>query len=267
MMNIRSLPLALLASVPLSSVAYEVVTDEHVDIQIVYASGSLSGKIAPEGGGMLDLGETLLFDGPSGSTAVTRPGGAEWDFLGVGAGETLYFWPQGALDGRTYLGFASDKGTVPNGTFKSYFEADSRVEDTAAWNKVSLLDVRFHPAPGESAGPAHFSLWNFAFGEATVWMSSFENGITADDATWVLGGGHEHFNWGFTKRGHYEIDLRFSGFLNAGGAYIESAPLTYHFGVEFLPANIPEPGTATLALLGAGALALSRRRGRKTART
>lgn len=241
------------------SEGYVLVTDQHVDLQLVYASGTLSGRVSPDTG-FLEPGNALLFDGPDGSTAVERAPDSQWDFLGMGPGQTVYYWPQTFEPDRAYLGFASDKDTIPTGTFRSYFETDPRVAASAPWNKITLLDVRFQPAPGEVPGPAFFSLWQNDFdGNATVWMSSFTNGIDPTDAAWLLAGGHEHFNWGFTKRGHYQIEFKFSGLLS-NGDFIESVPQTFHFGVEFTPSAIPEP--RLWLLLTAGAVALGSRRTR-----
>lgn len=258
---------AAILSFPVAGQAYQVITDEHVDLQVIYASGSLSGKVNPDGRSY-DRDHVLLFDGPEDTTTVQRPSGSEWDFLGVGPGQMLHYFPQGAtLEGdRIYLGFAADKNTVPMGGFASYFEDDLRVQAAGPWIKITLLDVRFQPAPGESTGPAHFSLWQSYFGgDSTVWMSSFDGGISGDDSVWLQPGWHEHYNWGFSRRGYYQIDFKFSAYLNDGReTYVESAPLTYHFGVEFMPAAIPEPGV--LALLLPGTFLFSHRRNRKNTR-
>ena len=75
-------------------------------------------------------------------------------------------------------------------------------------------------------------------------------------------GGHAHANWGFTQPGYYQIAFRYSGILAATGAQIESPAVTYHFGVEAMPAAVPEPATFWLTLAGICLLALFRRRAR-----
>jgi surface-anchored protein len=244
---------------PFSAHAYTVITDEHVDIQVVFVSGSLSGRIHADNEGNVPRDQGLLFDGPVGTTSVNRPAGATWDFLGVAAGQPVYLWPQNNVPGRMYLGFGSDGGSIPPGTFASYLESDPRVNATARWTKITLTGMRYEPAPGES-GPAQFSLWQAGqFGSVTTWMSTAEGGITSTDATWLDEGGHSHFNWGFTKRGYYQLDFVFSGYLNGSNEYIESGVQTFHFGVEYQPLVIPEPSAAYL-LGGAGCLFLLRRR-------
>lgn len=253
--------------------AYTVVvpdgqTQTHTDLAIAYVAGKIEGRVKADAHlpALLQPGDTLLYDGPAGTTTVNRPADPFWDFIGVDAGESLYYWPQNQVAQRLYLGFASDGGLVPTGTFASYFETDPRVGGSARWIKITLLDVQFTPAAGETE-PGYFSLWQTGgVGGTTVWMSSYENGVDASDATWLIEGGHAHFNWGFTAQGYYRITFQFSGILAGTNQPVSSTPITYHFGVEHQPlALVPEACTAWL--LVAGGLVCGLRRPLSTSRT
>lgn len=248
---------------------YEIVTDEHVDLQVEYRGGW--GTVIRADSRDVPHDRGLLYDGPAGTTAFTRPASSQWDFLGVNAGEPIHIFPQGPFDDRIYLGFGSDDGSIPAGTFASYYEADPRVNNTAAWTKISLVDMRFTPDPTDTAtNAANFSLWQTggALGGPSsglsVWMSTAD-GIDATDATWLFAGGHSHFNWGFSRIGYYQIDLRFSGYLNDGQMTLTESPVyTFHFGVEYLPEAIPEPGALVLLSSGCTAFLTLRRRSRRS---
>lgn len=244
---------------------YQIITDEHVDLQVEFRGGW--GTVIRADSRDVPNDQALLYDGPAGTTAFARPASSQWDFLGVGAGEPIYIFPQGSYDGRIYLGFGSDDGSIPEGTFASYHEPDPRVNNTAAWTKVSLVGLRFTPDPSDtSTAVANFSLWQTggALGGPasgfSLWMAT-SDGIDAADATWLYAGGHSHFNWGFSRIGYYQIDLRYSGFLNDGHMTPTESPVyTFHFGVEYLPVAIPEPGASTLLLPAIASLLLRRQR-------
>src|SRR5262249_24087357 len=93
------------------------------------------------------------------------------------------------------------------------------------WIKLSLRDVR---------GPGHFSVWQpGTFGSYTLWMSTYDGGITSDDALFQLAQGHTHYNWAFTAPGMYEIDFQASAYLGPGMSNpTTSAVVTYYFCVE-----------------------------------
>lgn len=176
--------------------------------------------------------DEILFYGGA-NTVLSRPGGSQWDFVGVGAGENFWVLPQGFDPNKVYLGIAAEE--IDSGVFQN---------DVVT---LALAAVR---------GPGEFSLYQVdGVGNPIVYMAT-SNGIDANDKVVVPVGGHGHFNWAFTQTGLYEIDFFAFGTL-ADGTYSESDVVTYYFGVE----AVPEP--ATLLALGAGASALLLRRRKK----
>lgn len=222
----------------------------HVDLDFNYDDGWKTG-VHHDAAGHLETDEAIFYlttdSYPSGS-AISRPTGSQWDFIGVDAGETFYLVPQTQQSAIVWPGFASEETT--GGTLASYSEVDSRVTATAArWITISLLSVQYY---GEGTGA--FSLWSTGgFGEATVWMSTADGGVTSDDKFLFLEGGHTHLNWGFGDEGFYEITLQASAYLNDGSmTYVQSDPITFQFGVG--TTVIPEPSTWLLLILGTGFL-------------
>lgn len=246
--TLRDILLAALACITFSTdsaFAQAVLDDEHVDIGIGYANDVWDLHVHDESHDVeYDPDDALLYIGAL-DPPVTQPTGSEWDFIGAGAGNPFCLLPTPQFPGLLFLGFAAEE--VAPGTFASYFEADPRVSSTAPWIKMALVDVR---------GPGQFSVWSTdAFGLPTAWMFSFANGITADDAVFILEGGHNDFNFGFTETGFYDVDFEASGFL-ADGTPVNSGPVTYHFGVKV----VPEPGAGLLAGLAVIGVAVTWRR-------
>ena len=44
-------------------------------------------------------------------------------------------------------------------------------------------------------------------------MSTAEGGLTGDDAFYLVEGAHIHYNWAFTARGYYEVDVQATAYL------------------------------------------------------
>jgi surface-anchored protein len=169
-----------------------------------------------------------------------QPAGAQWAFLGAGAGNPVAILPQAFHPEVLFLGFGAED--LPFGD---------------AW------------FPGGVARPINFTVTNVsrpAGGEFSVWQTdSFGNpvvrvatsdGLTSGDVVTILAGGHEHFNWGFTQPGRYDVTMTVSATDGFGNNFSDTQVLT------FLVAPIPEPATwapAGLAL-GGGLLLLRRRR-------
>lgn len=113
--------------------------------------------------------------------------GPEWDFLGVAQGEPIWTLPQTSEVGKPFFGFATDNLFPPS-----------------QWNgpiSFALEEIVSGPAGGE------VSMWQSDFfGQPTVMFASAD-GIGEDDDFTQTIGGHDHYNWGFSKPGVYQICL------------------------------------------------------------
>jgi surface-anchored protein len=230
------------------------LTQEHVDINIqnsggVWTAGPRNSDSSPEIQYAND--EAVMYAGAPSLTS--RPAGSQYNFVGVGAGESFYLLPQSQDSDLLYLGFAA-YGLTPSTVdrYSPTSESKGRVSSSARWAKASLMDVKHFNSDG-SAGTGVFSLWQTgSFGDATVYMSSYNDGtanpdgngldvtdgVSSDDAMWIVAGGHAHFNFGFTKPGRYEVDLKLSTYFGDDGlntpntaGYSESEVITVYFSV------------------------------------
>jgi len=185
---------------------------------------------------------------------LTRPVGTAFDFLGAAAGEPVWVLPQSQQPHVPYPGIGAEDTSAT--TFAKHLETDPRLGTEAAWIRVSLVAVR-GPAGG------HFSLYQSTATGPKVWMASAD-GVTAQDAAWIVPGGHTHYNWAFTRPGNYQIDIVASGYLdlNTNGtynpgidAYTESGVTTYYFQVN--ETGGPQPYTISADPLPPKDLAIS----------
>ena len=221
---------------PAAALAQVQLPDDHVDFGIGFEDDSLELHWHDEEGGNEYAPDEAFAFIPLSST-LPRPAGAQWDFTGTTAGGTLYLAPAGGLAGVIFLGIGSEE--IADGTFTD--------------NTVSLhLD--------SVSGPGHFALWQTdGFGNPLVALSSFDG----TDAFDVITGGHDHYNWGFTAPGLYELTFTVSGTV-VGEISPITDTATFTFAVGTTP--IPEPASAAalagLAILG---LATTRRRARAKA--
>lgn len=128
----------------------------------------------------------------------------------------------------THEGLQSRKITV----------TDPRVNNTAAFFKFQMIDVR-------SQNGGHVSVFNLGPGAPVIWMAS-SDGLTASDAMWLQEGSHQHFDFGFSKSGIYEVDFVTSGFrdVNSNGFYDEGIDPYIESGVETIYFEIDLAGGA-----------------------
>lgn len=223
-----------LAFFPAFALAQVQLPADHVDLGIGYSAGALElhwhdeesdTEYAP--------GEAYAFI-PLASN-VTRPAGAQWDFTGVIEGGTIYVAPEGQTAGVLFLGLGSEE--IVSGTF---------VANTVTFS----LDSVSGPVGGV------FALWQTDFsGDPLVALSSTPGGQASFN---VITGGHQHYNWGFTAPGVYELTFTVSGTLVGEPAPITDTA-TYSFAVG---TPIPEPASAA-ALAGVAILGLAATRRRR----
>lgn len=231
---------ALLATLAASRAA-SILTAGHGDIGIAYEAGVLEPHVHVHDGAIVDgaavnnppdgeeyaPGDILIFvSNPS----VSRPAGAQWDFIGVSAGTPIWFLPQTEDPAKPWLGIASEELTPGDWT------GPLTITLTAA------------------SGPGDFSLYDTdTFGSPSVRMATGD-GLSSADSISHTPGNHYHGNYTFTEPGIYALTFQIAGTHAVDGPV--SANATYTFGVT----QVPEPGSAALGLLTAALLVLPRRR-------
>ena len=230
------------------------LTQGHVDIDIArsgieWSVGVNNAESVPET--RYANNDAVLYVGAT--SLIERPDIAQFDFIGVNPGEQFYLLPQNEDPNMLFLGVSAeavDASTVDR--YSPASESKGRVSTVGRWVKAALSDVR-HTNPDGSVGTGIFSSWRTGtFGQTTVFMSSLNDGvsnpngsgldvtdgISADDAVWIQAGTESHVNFGFSKPGRYEVDLRVSAYFgddtlstpNIAGLST-STPVTLFFSV------------------------------------
>jgi surface-anchored protein len=168
---------------------------------------------------LYDADEVLFY--VSKADRKTMPDDPDFAFIGANPGHKIWVLPQVFDPSRLSVGVSAED--IADGTFDSYYESDSRVHATGPWVKLSFVEIR---------GPGEVSLWqNDGFGRPVVWMAT-TNGFTDDNAVFIYSGRDSDFNWAFTARGIYEIDVVASAYLPGDDLPIYSDVVTYTFGVQ-----------------------------------
>lgn len=176
--------------------------------------------------------------GPS-QNSLLRPAGSQWDFIGVPAGQRIWYLPATSMAGVPFLGVSAEG----LGSSANWQGANPTI-------LFSVVGVSQKPLPTSvvsawdfgGAGGALRPLWSTATDPWTNAMTPFV-------------GSHAHYNIGFSHQGTYEVQLQATGTL-ADGTPVTSPPTTFTFQV------VPEPATLSLAALG-GAVLWAMTRGRR----
>jgi surface-anchored protein len=203
-----------------------LLTVEHTDIQAAYdatATNNLS-IVA------FDVNHTIAYQSNEVYLVVaeaskkTLP--ADTPFGDAGA--PLWILPSNQDPALLYLGLSAEppqpgRPGVPSGVFSGNLTF-----------KLKSVD-----------GPGQFFLWQAPSpGGYDIAMNSAD-GITDADAHLQIIGSHEHFNWGFTTNGVYQITFQISGQRVGESTNISSPDTTFTFQVLPLPTNAP-PATIEL---------------------
>ncbi|MFN7563741.1 MAG: choice-of-anchor M domain-containing protein [Prosthecobacter sp.] len=173
---------------------------------------------------------------PGGLTVVlpfiteNRPAGAQYDFLGVSAGIPVWTLPEIENVNKPFYGLGSE-------------ELDPF--DFTGSLTLELVSVVSAPAGG------HFSLWQDNGGAPIVRFAT-SDGVSGSDSFLITPGGHEHYNWSFTKAGIYELQFKVSGTHNIDGFGEDTQTFTFQV--------VPEPSKAIFAGVGLGFVFFRRRR-------
>ncbi|QEF99256.1 hypothetical protein Mal15_33180 [Stieleria maiorica] len=149
-----------------------MLTTEHVDLNI--ASDGEQWSIGPRNSSARPAiqyandAAAMYVGAPA---EMSRPVNAEYDFIGVGPGESFYLLPQHQNPDLLFLGFASGGITDSLDSYDASGESKGRVSAAVGeWIKVALSDVA-HTNPDGTIGDGDLSIWQSGvFGDAKVFM-------------------------------------------------------------------------------------------------
>ena len=146
----------------------------------------------------------LIINVPVGTT-TTRPVAAEFDPIGVPAGQRINLMPQtepaSEAAGVVRLGWAAEELTAAD------WSGD------LSWTLTGV------------SGPGAFSVYET--GLTPTFRMASSDGVSAADVFTIEAGHHEHFNLGFSQPGTYQIQLAVAGTHNTAGAVGKTETLTF----------------------------------------
>jgi surface-anchored protein len=236
----RSAYFALLAFgcfVPTLAVGAEFYTNGHADLSIGFKDGAFDIHVHAEGatiGGVVyddeefEPDDVIIFVSPA--TLENRSANflpvLNFDPIGVGEGLPFYKLPssssEASSEGVPFLGIGTEE--ISDGIFVG--------------NRITL-------AIESVAGPGFFSIFQNAFPGPNFQASSFDG---LPDSFSYFTGIHDHFNYGFTAPGIYEVTLRATGNLIGGGTVTGTGTYTFAVGI---------PEASTTSMLVTASLGLS----------
>ncbi len=236
---------SLACAVP-DAAAKSYYTNGHTDIGLEYEDGELIPHWHLAAGNIVN-GEPLPGEeefSPEDLVAVfagTRASAAgSADYLGVATGTTIYMGGPSA-GWQPYLGFGTEE------------------LDPGDWiGPIKLTLTGWSLPPG-----GNFALYTTNFSGTTtvdLFLSTYNPSIAnidgvGENAFHLIAGGHDHFTFGFTAPGDYELTFQFDAVHAIDGPVSGSG--TFGFQV------IPEPSTYALVVISGIALLLWRRRSQR----
>ncbi|MDK3159440.1 choice-of-anchor M domain-containing protein [Kamptonema cortianum] len=226
--------------------AQTALTTEHVDIGLAEGAGLGLHWHDETNGIEYEPDEAFAFFDPV-AALNSRPAGAQWDFLGMAAGQNVWILPQSSDPSLPFLGVGAEDADPF--TFDIWNPLDPRggADVNGRWIGLELTSF---------SGPGHFSVWQTDAGVPTAFMST-ASALVGGNRLFVQEVSHSHYNWGFSELGVYEIG--FTAYSYIGGNLVQNNATFVFSSVN----PIPEPSTYALMAFGglmAGAMWMRARR-------
>ncbi|MEM6365502.1 MAG: choice-of-anchor M domain-containing protein, partial [Planctomycetota bacterium] len=183
----------------------------HADIRIAFRGGELELLYHFGEGSVLDgVRQSTSFEGQA-NEAYVRVGDASLDFpgavswLGTSASDPVWILPQGNITGQPFLGIATHQMT------------------TTDFSSLTLEMTNL-------IGPGEFAMWQ-GLTPPIYWQTNDGIGTNpGDDQLPFPVRGHDHFNYGFTKEGVYQLELTATAEFVAGGSVADTEIFTFVVG-------------------------------------
>jgi surface-anchored protein len=221
-----------------SSARSEVYVSGHADIGVEFENNSLHLHLHAEnplglfGGGTKPAGEydagEVIIGVPNPSAA--RPAGTQWNFLAPNAGDLFWSLPQSSNPAKPFLGLGTEELLPSDGW------------STLTWTFNSITTV--------SGDNSQFSLWQSnELGVPTVVASTLTPVNSANGVnSWTQNAlSHDHYNFGFTGVGVYDVSFTIRGAKTGDNAGNYSDTAAFRFAVGDAIATVPEPSSLLLA--------------------
>lgn len=202
------------------------LTNEHVDIRVVYAPGTTNELylVAHDGDARTNYASTNVVLVVREPAETTIPPGFEQ--FGE-PGSPFWILPSSQNPQLLYLGVSGEG--LPASTFE-------------AAPVIRLRQVQ---------APSWFFLWQFDPGGNLLMRMDSRNGIGPDDAISVLVGSHAHYNWGFSSNGVYEVTFQVEARLAGATTNLTAQPTTFRFEVEPVPVGPASPAVLSAVVADA----------------